>query len=108
VRRVLLDEQLPKKLLREFTGFFVRTVPQMGWSGLKNGPLSQRIAGEFDVFVTGDKNIPHQLSVSSFPYGVILFDTPSTKLEVLLPYIPAATQAASTISPGELIRIGST
>lgn len=37
--RVLLDECVPKRLGRELTGHTVRTVPQEGWSGKKNGEL---------------------------------------------------------------------
>ena len=37
--RVLLDECVPKKLGRSLAGHAVRTVPQEGWSGKKNGEL---------------------------------------------------------------------
>jgi predicted nuclease of predicted toxin-antitoxin system len=37
--RILLDECLPRRLRRELPGHDVRTVPEMGWSGKKNGAL---------------------------------------------------------------------
>jgi hypothetical protein len=45
---------------RELPGHDVRTVSEMGWSGIKNGPLLHRAAQEFDIFLTVDQGIEHQ------------------------------------------------
>ena len=37
--RVLLDEQLPRRLARELVGHDVRTVQQQRWAGLKNATI---------------------------------------------------------------------
>ena len=37
--KVLVDECLPKKLKREVNAEFVRTVPEVGWASIQNGPL---------------------------------------------------------------------
>ena len=37
--KLLLDECIDRKLTREFPGYEVKTVPQMGWAGVKNGQL---------------------------------------------------------------------
>jgi hypothetical protein len=54
---VLLDECVPRKLRRELTGHDVRTVTEMGWSGIKNGPLLRRAAQDFDIFLTVDQGV---------------------------------------------------
>ena len=55
--RVLLDEQLPRHLVREIRGHEVSTVQQRGWAGLKNGELLQVAADTgFQVLVTADRN----------------------------------------------------
>src|SRR5438309_2116348 len=41
--RVLLDECVPRQLVRELPDCEVRTVQQMGWSGVKNGALLERL-----------------------------------------------------------------
>jgi len=41
--RILLDECLPKDLVRELSGHEVKTVPQAGWSGVSNGKLLRKI-----------------------------------------------------------------
>lgn len=45
----LLDECLPKKLKRKVNGDVVKTVPEMGWAGKKNGDLLRLAENEFDV-----------------------------------------------------------
>jgi len=36
----------------------------MGWSGLTNGALLEKAAQEFDVFLTGDRNLTFQQTLS--------------------------------------------
>jgi hypothetical protein len=57
--RILLDESLPSKLRLEFPEHEVNTVQRRGWAGLKNGALLEVAANEFDVLLTGDKNIQY-------------------------------------------------
>ena len=55
--RVLLDECLNWRLGRAWPGHFCTSVPRMGWSGIKNGALLEKMKQErFDVFITGDRN----------------------------------------------------
>ena len=56
--RILLDECVDARLAREIVGHDVRTVPQMGWAGTPDGPLLGLAEGEFDAFVTTDRNLP--------------------------------------------------
>jgi hypothetical protein len=58
VTRILLDENVPRPPAREFPDHFVQTVRQAGWEGLKNGALLKAAAGQFDLLITLDKNIP--------------------------------------------------
>jgi len=55
VRKVLLDENLPRDLAAALPEFEVWTVGRAGWGGIKNGELLRRASAEFDVFVTADK-----------------------------------------------------
>ena len=61
--RVFLDEDVPRKLVPFLTGHEIQTVLSMEWGGIKNGELLALIEREgFEVFITGDKNMPHQRS----------------------------------------------
>jgi hypothetical protein len=68
-------------------GHFVRTVQRMGWSGLVNGKLLAAAAGEFDVLITGDRNMQYQQSASQLPMSVVLLIAPNNKLESFLPWV---------------------
>lgn len=54
---ILLDECIDRKLARDFPDCEVKTVPQMGWAGVKNGQLLALAQVEFDVFITVDRNL---------------------------------------------------
>jgi hypothetical protein len=54
--KVLLDECTPRVLKRLLSEFEISTVQDRGWMGVTNGALLALAEGEFDVFVTTDKN----------------------------------------------------
>lgn len=55
--RVILDECLPRRRLRDLSDHIATTVPRQGWAGITNGELLERIEPDFDVFLTMDSNI---------------------------------------------------
>jgi hypothetical protein len=107
--RVLLDECLPKKLKREVDADVVRTVPEMGWAGMKNGTLLRLVEGEFDLFLTNDQNLEHQQNLRQFDLAVVVLVAITNDIDDLKPLMPAANEAIKTISPREIryIRAGS-
>ena len=68
-------------------GHEVMTVPDAGWSGIKNGELLKKAASAFDVFVTVDLNLAFQ-HPASLPLPVITINASSTKLKDLAAFIP--------------------
>ena len=97
--RLLLDESLPVKLRRSLPEHDVRTVVEMGWSGVKNGKLLALAANAFDAFVTVDKNLPYQQNLTTLPIAVIVLDALSNELPALLPLLPALEQALASMKP---------
>jgi hypothetical protein len=84
--RVLLDECTPRKLRRELPGHTVRTVPELGWGGTKNGALLRRAAEEeFDVLLTVDANMEFQQNTTSLPVAVIVLLARSNSIDDLQP-----------------------
>ncbi len=57
--RVLLDENLPRKLKWSLDADVV-TVPERGWGGIKNNRLLRLAASEFDVLLTMDRGLEYQ------------------------------------------------
>ena len=104
--RVLLDEQLLRRLARELTGHDVRTVQQQGWSGLKNGELLRRAANAgFEIFLTADQNLQFQQNLARARLAVVVLVAPSNRLEDLLPLVPPALAAFSGSRAGEIVRV---
>lgn len=74
--KLLLDENMPKKLRQDFTEHEVVTVREKGWNGKKNGELLKlMLADGIDVLLTVDKNIEHQQNFSKYSVTVLVFDT---------------------------------
>ena len=99
--RILLDECVTKRLKAHLTSHEVATVTEKGWSGLKNGKLmANASAGGFDILLTIDKNLQHQQSVGKFPLIVAILNSPSSKLEILITFLPAFEQQLPAFAKG--------
>jgi len=73
--KLLLDENLPKKLKNDFIEHSVFTVSDMVWNGKKNGELLQAmIDNGFDVLLSFDKNLQHQQNFNKYPVAVFLLN----------------------------------
>jgi hypothetical protein len=97
--RLLLDESVPAKFRRSLAQHAVRTVVEMGWSGVKNGKLLALAAIQFDAFTTVDKNLPYQQNLAKLPIAVIVLDGVSNDLHALLPLIPGLETALAHLNP---------
>ena len=87
--KILLDENLPWRLKRDFHEIETFAVRDMDWEGVKNGELLRRMnENGFDILVTFDKNLQHQQNLSKFGISVIILDAPGNKYLDLLPLIP--------------------
>lgn len=104
--RVLLDECVPRPLRRELPGHEVRTVPEIGWTGKKNGALLVLIreAG-FEVFVTTDQNPEYQPNLQRAGIPVIILVVLNNTLHSLFPLMPGVRSALERVQPGEAIHV---
>ena len=98
--RVLLDECIDWRLSRSITGHDIKTAHQMGWASVKNGELLAQAAEHFDVFVTVDRNLSFQQSLTSFPIAVVILHAKTNRLADLLPLVPALLSALESAQPG--------
>jgi hypothetical protein len=99
--KLLLDECIDRRLAGEFMGYEVKTVPQMGWAGIKNGQLLTLAESEFDVFITVDRNLSFQQNLPSFGIVVIVLHTFSNRLADLKPLVPKVLEALTTAAKGK-------
>lgn len=86
--KVLLDENIPKKVKFRLSEFDVNTVQEMGWSGLSNGKLlEQIIIADFDVLITLDKGFKYQQNFERYTIPVISLASKKGTYEHILPLI---------------------
>ncbi len=104
--RVLLDECVPRKLRPELPGHEVKTVAEMGWSGMKNGALLRLEAAEVDVFLTVDQGIPYQQDLPGLDVALVIVRAPSNDINDLRPRMPEVLRALETIQPGQVVHVG--
>ena len=105
MKRVLLDENLPKRLVREF-GDQASTVQDEGWAGLTNGELLKRAAASFDVLLTADQNLQYQQNLKNAGVAVVVVVAPSIRLADLEPLLPDILVAIEHVEVGQLVEVG--
>jgi len=103
--RVLLDECVPRQLKRDLPSHDVRTVTEMGWSGIKNGPLLRRAAQEFDAFLTVDQGFEYQQNLSAPQLIVVVMVAKSNDIDDLQPLMPQVREALEKASSGEVVKV---
>ncbi len=89
--KLLIDENLPKRLKRDFPEHQVLTVREKGWNGKNNGALLRAMMSEgFNVLLTFDKNIQHQQNIEKYPVAVFLLTAKNSsyaRMKMLVPEI---------------------
>ena len=103
--RILRDESLPVELQSELPGHDVRTVQEMGWSGLKNGELLRRAAERFEALLTADQNLPYQQNLTRLPIAVVVLAAKSNRIADLRPLVSQVLGALSSLQPCTLVQI---
>lgn len=103
--KLILDECIDRRLTQEFIGYKIKTVPQMGWAGTKNGKLLALIEKEFDVFITVDRNLSFQQNLSQFNIAVVVLQAKSNRLMDLKPLVPKILDILSTVIKGQSVVI---
>jgi predicted nuclease of predicted toxin-antitoxin system len=100
--RVLIDECLDWRLTRGLPGHTVNSVQRMGWAGVKNGRLLALAEEQFDVFVTGDRNLSFQQAIGQLHLAIVVLAAESTRLKDTLPLMPRLLVLLPQLQPGTI------
>ena len=104
--KLLLDENLPKRLKNDFPDHQIHTVRDCGWQGTTNGKLLQlMLDNSFDVLITFDKNLKHQQNFHKYPIPVLVLnasDNSYLTLKELVPAIQKLLESGLSIGPIEV------
>lgn len=105
MRRVLLDENLPRKLRRELRDFIVRTVQEEGWTSFRNGELLSRAQHSFDVLLTADRRLQFQQNIARFDIGVVVIVTYNLRLRTIVRASDQIRVALAKVPRGEIMSV---
>jgi len=73
--KLLLDENLPKRLKLDFPEHEIFTVSDMGWKGKKNGDLLRLLLdNQFDALLTFDRNMRYQQNFKKYSIAVLVLN----------------------------------
>lgn len=98
--RLLLDENLPKRLKEDFPDHEIFTVRERGWNGITNGDLLYHmVADKFDALLTFDKNLQHQQNFSKYSITVFVLTALNNTYDLLK---PLTYQVNKLLSGGQL------
>ena len=103
--KIFLDHCVPKRLLRLLLEHEVKTAYQMGWAAKKNGELLKLVEGEFEVFLTVDRNLRYQQNLASSRLTVIVLIAASNQYDDLAPLIPQVKMVLTNLVPGDVVEI---
>lgn len=103
--RILLDEDLPRRLANRLVGHEGSTVQRSGWSGVKNGKLLALAATQFDVLLTMDSNLEYQQNLATLPIAVLVIQAVSNRIQHLEPVVPNILQELKHFPPRSLRRV---
>lgn len=100
--RLLLDENLPKRLKKDFSKHEIFTIREKEWNGKKNGELLKLLLSEkFDALITFDKNMQYQQNFMKFSIAVFVLDAEDNTYDVLKQLVPEIKNALSKeLKPG--------
>jgi len=106
--KVLLDENLPRSLRHHLKPHDCVTVDFLGWTGTKNGKLlSLAEQNGFSCLVTLDDDLPPEQNIKNRHISVIILRPDSQGKSDLFNLAPKILSELESISPGQIIRVGS-
>jgi predicted nuclease of predicted toxin-antitoxin system len=100
--RLLLDENLPKRLKQDLNEFEIYTTADKGWTGVSNGKLLELLTeNKFDALLTFDKNLTYQQNFTKYTIAVIVLNAPDNSYATLKDFIQKIKDVLKTrLKPG--------
>jgi predicted nuclease of predicted toxin-antitoxin system len=103
--RLLLDENLLKRLKLDFPEHEIYTVNDKGWNGKKNGELMKLLIAEnFNALFTFDKNLQYQQNFKKYAIPVLVLNATDNTYLTLSKLVPKIKEALNgPLIPGPTI-----
>ena len=97
--RLLLDENLPKRLQLDYPEHEIHTVRDKGGNGIKNGELLKLLLqNNFDALLTFDKNLQHQQNFIKYTITVFVLSAKINQYEELTKLTPKVKEYLNQVN----------
>jgi len=104
--KLLIDENLPKRLKEVIKEHEVYSVSDKSWQGKKNGELLKLMLNEnFEVLITFDKNLQYQQNFSKYPISVIVLNASDNTFKTVRSLVPEINKLLNSDLPAGAIEI---
>ena len=105
MKKILLDENLPKQLKGYFSSAFeVTSVPDLGWQSKKNGELLASMNGlGIHYLLTADRNLRFQQNLDKFLVIVVVVRAHDIRLKNLTGHVAAIEKRINAADDSEKI-----
>ena len=100
--KILVDECVDWRLLRDLANYDAKIVKQLGWEHIDDGALLALAALHFDVFLTVDKDLPREQDVTRFDIAVVVLRGRTTRLMDLRALLEPLRRALQRAQPRQL------
>ncbi len=105
--RIVLDECVNPRVERLLqTDHTVFTVLRLGWGGLPDNTLVERLRGRCEVFLTIDRGFEHEHNLPLLGFGIVIVHVPRNRLTYYDAIREEISQAVRSVRPGEVIHVG--
>jgi hypothetical protein len=100
---ILVDECVPKPLLKKLHGHQFKTAQEMGWATTKNGRLLTLAENAFDAFLTADQNLQYQQNLKGRKIALLVLST--NLWPAIKPHYNLVQSALDHLQPGAFVLI---
>jgi hypothetical protein len=82
-------------------------LPSSEWvgGGLNNGALLSKAQTEFDVFITGDRNLAFQQRATKYDLAIVILHAGTVQLSETEALMPRTLEILATAQPGMVVDI---
>lgn len=104
--RIVLDECVNPRVKRLLeVDHAVFTVVELGWRGLPDRVLVERLQGRCEVFLTIDRRFEHEHNLSLLNFGIVIVQVARNRIRHYEAIRERISQAVSSIRPGEVVHV---
>ena len=103
--RILIDECVDPRVKTLFPGHDVKTVREMGWDRLADGPLLKLAEQGFDVLVTIDRSLEYQQNLTKLSIGIVVVEAPKNQMIHYQAVQAQLLAAVEQSKPGQVVHV---